>query len=248
MVSRKIVTAAVLFSGVMLLGGCDMLEQFEQDKWMPQESNAISINEDGTITEIVQEELDASYYDAAELQNMITAEVQNYNKENRGSEEDAADPVTVKSYEVDDRKVTLKMEYASAQDYAQFNNVEFYYGSLINAQLEGYLFDVTYKKVQDGVVKNSSVSGTEVIKEMDEQVLIARAPLEIQVPGNVLYTSTNAEILAADVVNATGEQEKEEEEEGLVLPSNAVYRAAEEETTFAEAAAANRVYIIFEMD
>lgn len=252
MTAKKLLTAAVLAAGVMMLGGCDqvdeVLEQFDQNKWEPQESCAISIDEDGTITEIVQEVLDASYYNATELQNMITTEVQNYNKENKGSGEDAVDPITVVSYEVDGQNVRLEMDYATAKDYAQFNNVEFYYGSMIGAQLEGYLFDVSYKKVRDGVVKSSSVTGTEVIHEMADQVLIVRAPLEVKVPGSVVYTSTNAEVLAADVVNATGVQDKEQEEEGLVLPSSAVYKPEEEETTFAETQAANRVYIIFEMD
>ena len=80
---------------------------------------------------------------------------------------------------------------------------------------------------------------------MDKQVLILRAPMEVHVPGDVLFTSTNAEVLAADVVNATGESE-DEEDEGLILPSNAVYKA-EDDVSFAEATAANRVYIIFDM-
>ena len=137
------------------------------------------------------------------------------------------------------------MKYASAEDYEEFNNTEFYYGSMINAQLEGYLFDVNYKRVKDGVVEGSSVSGSEVIKEMAQQVLIVRAPLEVHVPGNVLYTSTNAEVLSSDVVNATGEQD-EDEGATIVLPSSAVYKT--EESSFAEQTAANRVYIIFEME
>ena len=75
--------------------------------------------------------------------------------------------------------------------------------------------------------------------------MVVHAPLEVNVPGSILYTSTNAEILADNVVNATGEQD-EEEEEGLVLPSNTVY-TSENDATFEEKEAANRVYIIFEM-
>lgn len=234
--ARKILMAAAAAAGAVLLGGCEMLGQ---DTWKPQGTAAISIDEDGVITEIIQEKLDAAYYDAAELQNMVNSEVGDYNAEN------GADSVKVGEFETAEGSVSLTMEYASAEDYAQFNNVEFYYGSMINAQLEGYLFDVSYKKVRDGVVEGSAVSGSEVIKNLADQVLIVRAPLEVHVPGNVLYTSTNADVLASNVVNATGKS-SEEEEEGLVLPSNAVYKG--EEATFAEQAAANRVYIIFEMD
>ncbi len=238
MIARKIPIAAALMAGVMLLGGCEMLEQ---NKWTPQEPAAISIDEDGVVTEIIQETLDEAYYDAAELQNMITSEVKEYNDKN------GEDTIIVKEMEAAEGKISLKMEYASAADYASFNNTEFYYDSIIGAQLSGYLFDVSYKKVSNGVVQGSSVSGSEVIKRMDKQVLILRAPMEVHVPGDVLFTSTNADVLAADVVNATGEsKEDEEEEEGLILPSNAVYKV-EDTTSFAEATAANRVYIIFDM-
>ncbi len=228
---------ALAASCVTLLNGCEMLNQ---EQWVPQEPNAISIDKDGQITEIVQETLDESYYNAAELQNLITTEVADYNRKN------GEDCITVKTFETEGQSVKLEMVYASAKDYSDFNNVEFYYGSLINAQLEGYLFDVSYKKVRDGVVQGNPVSGSEVIKEMDKQVMVVTAPLEIHVPGSLLYTSTNADILAADVVNATGEQD-ESENEGLVLPSNTVYRGSEKEKSFEEAAAAKRVYIIFEM-
>lgn len=237
MIAKKLPTAAALAAGAMLLGGCSLLEQ---NRWTPQETAAVSIDKDGTITEIVQETLDAAYYSAEELQNMITSEVADYNAAH------GEDTVTVKEFEAEEGKVSLKMEYASAGDYAEFNNTEFYYGSMINAQLSGYLFDAAYKRVEDGVVQGQTVSGTEVIKEMDKEVLILRAPIEVRVPGDVLFTSANAEVLSANVVNATGEQEKEEDE-GLLLPSNAVYRA-EDDVTFEETMAANRVYIVFEMN
>lgn len=234
MLMRKALAAAALFAGVSLLGGCDMLQQ---ETWEPQESAAISIDEAGSITEIIQEKLDAAYYDAAELQTMIEKEVADYNSQH------GENSITVKTYEAAEGSVKLIMEYATAEDYAAFNNVEFYYGSMINAQLEGYLFDVSYKKVRDGVVQGSEVSGSEVIRNMADTVLVVRAPLEVKVPGEVIYTSTNAEVLETSVVNATGEQE-DEADEGLVLPSNAVYRG--QEATFEEQAAANRVYIVFE--
>lgn len=233
MVARKTAAAGLLMAGIALLGGCEMLQH--QEKWEPKEPAAVSIGEEGTVTETIQEELDQVYYDAEELRSMIDSEVAAYNS---GHGENA---VQVISYEAANGQVKLVMEYASSEDYSEFNNIEFYYGSMIGAQLEGYLFDVSYKKVRNGVVEGSAVSGSEVIKCMADMVLVVRAPLEVQVPGKVLYTSTNAEVHAADVVNATGEQEQET---GLVLPSSAVYRG--ETKSLEENAAANRVYIIFE--
>lgn len=235
MAAKKISIIAALAAGMMLLGGCEMLEQ---KKWTPQEPAAISIAEDGSITEIVQESLDEAYYNAAELEQMITDEVSAYNAKNGESS------ITVKKAELADGVFSLQMQYASAADYASFNNTEFYYGSMINAQLAGYLFDVSFKRVNDGVVEGSPVTGSEVIKQMGDQVLVLRAPMEVHVPGDVLFTSTNADVLASDVVNATGESQEKEEE--LILPSNAVYRG--KEASYEEQKAAKRVYIIFEME
>ena len=43
-------------------------------------------------------------------------------------------------------KLYLNMDVKSSyENNISSNNIEFYYGSMINAQLEGYLFDVSYK-------------------------------------------------------------------------------------------------------
>lgn len=226
-------TAAALALWIMLLPGCGMLEQ---NTWEPKEPEAISIDADGSVTEMIRDTLDAAYYSASELEAMIHSEVAEYNVRH------GEDSVAVEKLEIEGEQVDLVMKYASPEDFARFNNTEFFYGTVISAELEGYLFDVPYKQVSDGVVHGSALSGSEVIRQMDSQVLILRAPAEVRVPGEVLFTSANAEVLAADVVNATGSEP--EEEEGLVLPSNAVYRGPE--ASFAEKAAASRVYIIFD--
>lgn len=234
----KVALTAGLCMGIMLLGGCEMLNQ--EHAWEPQESSAVSISEEGVITEYVSDTLGEAYYDASELESMITSEIRDYNAAN------GEDSVVMKEFVTEGSDVRLTMEYARAEDYAAFNNVEFYYGSMINAQLEGYLFDGSYKKVKNGVVQGQAVSGSEVLKNMAAEVLIVTAPLEVHVPGTVIFTGTNAEILAADDVNATGKTKEEQENTGLELPSSAVYTG--EEKDFREKTAANRVYIIFELE
>lgn len=229
---RTGVLLAVLAFGLILLSGCEMLER---QSWQPQEPDAISIAADGSVTEIISDKLDAAYYSGTELEAMIQTEVSDYNAKH------GEDTILIDKLEIEEGNVSLVLKYASAADYADFNNTEFFYGTIISAQLAGYLFDVPYKKVADGVVQGGIVEGSEVIRGMDRQVLVLKAPAEVRVPGEVLYTSTNAEVLAADVVNATGEQK---EEEGLVLPSSAVYKG--EEASFTERSAASRVYIIFD--
>lgn len=223
MTGRKIAVTAALCAGVMMMGGCSMLNL--EKKWKPQKSSAISVGKEGTITEYVSDTLDESYYSATELQSMIESEISDYNNKN------GENSVSMKDFQVNGKDVQLTMEYGKAEDYAQFNHTEFYYGSMINAQLAGYLFDVSYKEVKNGVAGSASVSGTEVLKNMASEVIVVTAPVEVHVPGDVLYISDNAQILAADDVYASGESDDESEEK-----------------SFKERTADKRVYIIFDME
>ncbi|MDD6661988.1 MAG: hypothetical protein PUE72_09785 [Lachnospiraceae bacterium] len=223
MTGRRIAVTAVLCAGVMMMGGCSMLNR--EKEWAPQKSSAISVGSDGGITEYVKDTLDESYYSASELQSMIESEISDYNSKN------GENSVSMKDFQVNGKDVQLTMEYEKAEDYAQFNHTEFYYGSMINAQLAGYLFDVSYKEVKNGVAGSAAVSGTEVLKNMASEVMVVTAPVEVHVPGNVLYTSDNAQILAADDVYASGKSDD-----------------GSEEKSFDEKAADKRVYIIFDME
>lgn len=223
---KKIAVTAGLIGCTMMMGGCALLNK--DAEWEPQQSSAISIGEDGTITEYVNDKLDEDYYSASELQTMIEAEVREYNGQN------GENSVVMKEFKTEGKDVHLTMEYAAAEDYAQFNHTEFYYGSMINAQIAGYLFDVTYNEIENGTVAAAGVSGTEVLKNMAAEVMVVTAPLEVIVPGNVIFTSENAEMVSSNDVNASG-TEKESS-------------ASDKEKSFHEKAAEKRVYIIFEME
>lgn len=223
MTGRKIAALAALCTGVMLVNGCSMLDQ--EKEWKPQKSSAISVGKDGTITEYVNDTLDESYYSTSELQSMIESQISDYNSKN------GENSVSMKDFQINGKTVQLTMEYGKAEDYAQFNHVEFYYGSMINAQLAGYLFDVSYKEVKHGIAGRASVSGTEVLKNMASEVMVVTSPLEVHIPGNVLYTSENAQILSADDVYASGKADD-----------------GSQDKSFEEKAADKRVYIIFDME
>lgn len=198
MTERKIAVTAVLCARRHDDGRRSMLDQ--EKEWKPQKSSAISVGKDGTITEYVSDTLDESYYSDTELQSMIESEISDYNSKN------GENSVSMKDFQVNGKDVQLTMEYKKAEDYAQFNHTEFYYGSMINAQLAGYLFDVSYKEVKNGAAGSAEISGTDVLKNMASEVMVVTAPLEVHVPGNVLYTSDNAQVLSADDVYASGKQ------------------------------------------
>lgn len=219
----KLRKTVLIASASVLLTGCSITGR---KAWTPRENAAISIDRKGKITEYLSDELDQPYYSFDELKSMLDQEAAAYNAEH------GADRVTVKLAEQEENRVNLTLSYESGEDYAAFNNIEFYYGSMINAQLEGYLFDGFYKEIQDGVVVDEKVDGSEVFEDMADSVVIVRAPLEVQVPGDICFVSSNAEVLRPDVVAASGSEE-----------DGAISVVSEEES-----ADPDRVYIIFEED
>ncbi|MCD7842382.1 MAG: hypothetical protein LUG56_07940, partial [Lachnospiraceae bacterium] len=239
--AKKRAAAAGLLAAVTMLGGCSEMEQLigGQTAWTPQESDAVSIAADGSVTEIVQDTLDESYYDVSELESMINSEITEYNSEH------GEDTIQIDSFENEGTAVTLKLWYSSAEDYAEFNNAEFFSGSIIGAQIEGYLFDTSFYQVEDGVADDTALGSSRVFQDMSLQVVIVQAPMEVHVEeGTVIYISTNAEMISSDTVNANGEQE--DEGEVLVLPSSKVYEG--EEVSYEEEKLANRVYILYDME
>lgn len=222
--TEKIWKTAVLASAAALLAGCRMTEE---EAWTPREDAAISIDKKGKVTEYLSDELDQPYYNFDELKSMLDGEIAEYNSAH------GAGRVAVTLAEQEDGRTKLVITYASGEDYASFNNVEFYYGSMINAQLEGYLFGGAFKEVRDGVVVGEEVDGSEIFHDMSDTVVIVQAPLEVQVPGDVCFTSSNAGVLRSDVVAA----DNPEAEDGGV---SAVREEGQEDP--------DRVYIIFKED
>ncbi|MCD7762954.1 MAG: hypothetical protein LUI14_07105 [Lachnospiraceae bacterium] len=241
MTAKRRAAAAGLLAAVTLLGGCSEVEQLlgGQTAWTPQESDAISIAADGSVTEIIRDTLDESYYDVSELESMINSEITEYNSEH------GEDTILIETFENEGTDVTLKLWYSSAEDYAEFNNVEFFSGSIIGAQMAGYLFDTSFYQVENGVADETAVSSSRVFQNMSAQVVIVQAPMEVHVEeGTVIYISTNAEMLSSDTVDANGEQENEGEV--LVLPSSKLYEG--EEVSYEEEKLANRVYILYDTE
>lgn len=207
---------AVLALAAALLAGCGMTEE---EAWEPRKEAAVSIDKEGKITEYLSEKLDQPYYDFDELRSMLDSEISEYNAGHGEGK------VTAVQAEQEGGQVKLVITYASGEDYAAFNHVEFFYGSMISAQLAGYLFDVSYKEVSDGIVHDGEVDGSKVLSNMADMVAVVEAPLEVNVPGKVVFTSTGGEVLGKDVVFARGE---------------------EDEQSVSEDPEADRVYIIFE--
>ncbi len=187
-----------------LLAGCS--------RFSPKET-AVSVSKDGKVTAAVIDKLDQSYYDAEELKENIDQAVSDYN----GSA--GEDTVTVQKFETrEEGDVKLFMEYASGKDYAAFNNVDFYVGDITDGYNNaGYRFETTFRQVEKGKAVGDEIAREEIFAGSNHPMLVFSEPMAVEVPGKILYVSSNVEVTGKKSARMAGsrlETETETETEG----------------------------------
>ncbi len=224
-----IFAAALMAASV--LTGCSTLDRIigadNWESWVPSRTS-LQLSPDGKLKETIIDKLDRNYYNADELQDMIARTVREYNE---GTGHDA---LTVMEYTVEGTDLKLVIDYASGSDYRDYNQMVFFDGSMLDAEMEGFLFANNFRKVERGKVVEEDIPSSEALSHKEYRVAVVDEGHDIQVPGNIRYVSANAEPLNS---HAAGRRpspapDQKETDTGLVLPSNAVYYkpTGEEET------------------
>ncbi len=178
-----IITAAAV--GMLVFQGCGSLKV---------DSNTISLQKNGRITEAIVEDFSQDYYDEEELRSYIDSQVDAF------SAEDGRGQVKTSGYKVEDGKVHLNVRYEDADTYGAFNGVEIFCGTVVQAQAEGYKFDTDFVTVEDG--KANGTADTQTVLGDDElKALIVRENTDIIVPGTIQYVSAEGtQVTAKDTV------------------------------------------------
>ncbi len=222
---RGVLLGAAALCITLTVTGCDTLDQIvgvdDWDKWTPDQTS-LQISLSGSVTETIFETLDESYYDADELQDLIARSVRIYNTEH------GVDSISVPAYSAENGKVYLVMSYQTPEDFASYNEVTFFNGSILNAQMSGLTFPDTFLEVK-GRSASDSVPSEEALSHKEYSIAVADTDHVVQVPGQIRYISENAEIVNSHVASPKPEaEEKKQRETGLVLPSSAVYYETED--------------------
>ena len=187
-ISRKVFLCGLAAAGLAagLLTGC---EKQMESAWTPDRT-AVQISKDGTVTETVIDTLDQSYYSADELTSMVESAISDYQAEHGDGS------VSETSIQIEDGQVTLVLAYASADDYRDFNNITFFNGSMLNAEMEGYEFNQSFIRIEDSKA-GETIDNTEPLSHKEYQVTVADLSHAVQVPGKITYISSNAQLIDA---------------------------------------------------
>lgn len=160
-----------------------------KNDWTPDRT-AVQMTESGKVTETVFETLDKSYYNASELSAMITDEISAYTAEHGDG------TVTQDSISVEGDDVKLVLSYASGDDYAAFNGISFFNGSMLDAQMAGYTFDGYFYSVTDGKTGGEEISSEEPLSHKEYTVLVTDDfSHAVNVPGKIEYVSAGARMI-----------------------------------------------------
>lgn len=165
-------------------------------------TNTLYVGSNGKITEVIVEDFGEDYYDEDELKSYIDDAVASYQEENGKS------GIEVKKYEVKNGVARLLMEYDGYDSYASFNEAKLYTGTLLQAQADGYDFDVNFKTPDE-----SAETGTEAATVPEEE-----AATENVIQGQIIEENTEtAWEPASETVSGISADEVLSEEDRKVL-------------------------------
>ncbi len=181
---------AIIFSMILslsLLAGCGSKLDVEE--------STVYVDKDGSVISVDIESFEKDYYDESELKDYVKEEVEDYTSEN------GKKSVSLEDVSVDDSTATLKLKYASADDYTNFNGIELYTGTVVKAMAAGYDFNVDFVSVRDGSVTGTATRD-EILENDDYKVAIIKANTDVKVDGTILYVSSeNVKVTAKDTVS-----------------------------------------------
>lgn len=189
--------AAAVIMTAFLLTGCTMLDQIVGTEswkdWAPEQTS-LQVYGDGSVAETIFDHLDQSWYTGDELQDMIARSMNEYNAAN------GENSLNVTEYSDEGGDVRVRLVYRTGEDYARYNNVVFFSGSMLDAEMQGYLFSGPFSSVEDSEIKESGLDASEPLSHKEYRVVISDSGHVVQVPGKVRYISSNAEVINSHVI------------------------------------------------
>lgn len=184
---KRLISLCLSAAAVSILAACGGTDVTE---------STVELKKNGKIVEYTMEDFAESYYDADELKSFIQSEVDAYLEENDGS-------IKVSKSEVEEQTAYLTMQYDSADTFSDFNGIDCFAGSIVQARSAGYDFDADFIDVASGDTDaDPEVSVDEieilpvvpadiVLEDDDLKVFIIKDDVDIIVPGTIVYVSAD---------------------------------------------------------
>ena len=205
---RKLYAALIVLAAAGMTTACGT--SFEADE------STVYITKDGNVIGADIEDFNEDYYDEEELKAYITESIESY-VESNGDGSLELQKFQTESSKEDGVTAQLYLTYATYIDYALFNDINMFAGTVSDAQKEGYAFDQEFQKVEEG-----SAAGSMDIKELLEdekmKVVIIGDETVVRVDGEIQCISTgNAEAAGENTVRVHYDVEDEKAQPAYIL-------------------------------
>lgn len=154
------------------------------------DETTVTIDSKGGITHRIIESFDKDYYSEDELRQDIDEQLSDYCKD----KDDKA--AKLNSLEIKDGIATAEIRFLGCDDYAAFNEVDFFYGSIEEAIERDYPTDVTLKGRSDG--DDDTIGKYEFESMKDSMIVVVSEPVVLKLPKKIAYTTANIDIIDDD--------------------------------------------------
>jgi len=170
---------------------------------------AISVEKDYAVVSYIKESFDKAYYNSGELEATIDQAIYEYN------EKAGAEIIEKTEFEVKNQIAEVEIKYATGDAYSKFNDITLFSGDVVGAYHAGYDFAGPFQSIEKGKVTRVDVTGNEILNSYNYGILILEENVDVYVPGNIVYASSNVQITGrrTATVLASGSQGKTEKVE-----------------------------------
>ncbi len=204
---RKLHAALCIFSAASVMTACgNSFEAAESTVYITKQGNVIGAD---------IEDFNEDYYDEEELKAYITESVESYvalngdgSLEMEKFETEASD---------DGIMANLYLNYATYIDYALFNEVTFFAGSIPQAREEGYEFEQDFLAVENGTLAGS-MDVQELLEDEDTRAVIIGEETVVKVDGTIQCVSDgNVEVSDKNTVRVHYDREDPQAQPACIL-------------------------------
>ena len=185
-----------LLLGICVAAFCGCSSDYEAGK------DTVYIGKKGKNAGVCVSSFEQDYYDAEELSAYIEDTIQEYvASAGNGT-------VKLESLDTADQTAKAQISYAGYEDYADFNGVEFFVGSVLDAKVAGYELPKKMTAVSDKV--------TEDYSDEDKVVIIGQT-IDVKVNGTITYVSENVTVQGEDLASVAYDSQLEKPELAYIV-------------------------------
>ena len=204
---RKLYAALGICASASMITACGTsFEAAESTVYVTKQGNVIGAD---------IEDFNEEYYDAEELEAYIAESVENYVALN-GDGSIELDRFETKSQD-NGVMANMYLNYATYIDYALFNEVEFFDGTIAQAGEEGYEFDQEFQGVEDGSLTGSiDVQG--LLEDGELRAVIIGEETTVKIDGTIQAVSDgNAEVTGKNTAQVHYDMEDPDAKPAYIL-------------------------------